>query len=219
MKTTLILTLALAGLSVPAVAADNEAEPFAWSRASLDLIASGDAARGEEVAAKQKCSKCHGDAGISEDDETPSIAGQIPAYHFKQLVDYRAKVRESKDMYKTASKLSPQDMADLAAWFATLEPEPPEGKQQPPVLVTRGDMDRLLLPCAVCHGERGEGLGFEVPAINGQKVDHFAEVMAAFRDGDRSNDHYGRMRFIAGQLSDKEIAELAAFYAAPRTEE
>jgi cytochrome c553 len=220
MKTKIILTVGLlAAVSVPC-AAEDEPQPFVWSRATLDLIASGDAARGEEIATKEKCSKCHGDAGIGEDDESPSIAGQVPAYHFKQLLDYRTEVRDSKDMLKTTRKLGPQDMADLAAYFAILEPEQAEGKlANPPVLVSQGDKDRLLLSCAVCHGEQGEGMPFEVPALSGQKVDHFIEVMTAFQEGDRGNDHYGRMRFVASQLSEKEIAEIAAYYAAPRTEE
>ncbi len=72
-------------------------------------------------------------------------------------------------MYKRVKKLNLQEMADLAAFYAIQQPEPPEGKTDPPILVTEGDMQRLLLPCSVCHGENGEGLGFEVPAINGRK--------------------------------------------------
>lgn len=226
MKTRLILTLGLLGaVSAAASAQDTVAttvatfaeRPFAWSSLTLDIIASGDAARGEQIATKQKCSKCHGEAGIAEEDATPSIAGQIPAYQFKQLLDYKVELRRNKDMKKATSKLGLQDMADLAAYFATLSPEPPEGTAKPPLLVTRGDLDRLLLPCNVCHGEKGEGLGFEVPAITGQKVEHFIETLTAFREGERQNDHYGRMRFIAGQLTDKEVTELAVYYGAPRS--
>lgn len=222
MKTSSILTLGLvaAASCVAFAGGEDPIEPFAWSRATLDLVASGDIERGKEVATKRKCSKCHGDLGIPEDDdETPSIAGQSAAYNFKQLVDYKTEVRESRDMKKATKKLGLQDMSDLAAYFATLPPEPPEGKTQPPELVTAGDLDRLLLPCNVCHGTEGEGLGLEIPAIAGQKIDHFVEVMTAFQEGDRENDEYGRMRFIAAQLSEDEIEELAAYYAAPRSEE
>jgi cytochrome c553 len=220
MKTALILTLGLfTALSTGFATAEEEApKPFVWSRANLDLVASGDAARGKEVAKKQRCKKCHGDNGVADDDESPSIAGQTPSYFFKQLVDYRSGVRESKDMKKSASKLNDQEMADLAAFYKTQAPEQKVGKE-PPKLVSKGDMSRLLLPCAVCHGKQGEGIGFETPAIAGQKVDHFVEVMTAFQDGDRENDQYGRMRFIASQLTEDEVTELAAYYSAPRSEE
>ena len=210
--------LCTALLAAPAAASDDD-ESFIWSRAMLDIIESGDVARGAELAEKTRCSKCHGDLGIAEDDETPSIAGQVPAYQFKQLLDYKTKVRDSRDMYKKVRRMDLQDFADLAAYFATLEPEPPEGATEPPMLVTAGDAERLLLPCNVCHGEQGEGMGYQVPALAGQKVEHFLETMIAFREGERENDQYGRMRFIAGQLSEDEIATLATYYAAAPSQE
>jgi cytochrome c553 len=39
--------------------------------------------------------------------------------------------------------------------------------------------------------------------------------MKAFKDEDRANDHYGRMRFIAAQLTDDELTEIVAYYRAP----
>jgi cytochrome c553 len=221
MKTASILTLGLfTALSTGFATAEEEAAapPFVWSRATLDLVASGDAARGKEVAKKQGCKKCHGDTGVAEDDETPSIAGQTPSYFFKQLVNYRSGTREDKDMAKAAKKLNDQQMADLAAFYKSQAPEDKVGKE-PPELVSKGDISRLLLPCAVCHGKQGEGIGFESPAIAGQKVDHFVETMTAFQAGDRENDHYGRMRFIASQLTEEEVKELAAYYSAPPSEE
>lgn len=184
---------------------------FSWSRTTLKLIESGDATRGKAVAKSHKCKKCHGKTGLSDENDTPSIAGQVPAYHFKQLMDYKSGVREEKTMAKRARKLTREDMADLAAFYATQPPEPIPGKTVPQ-LVSSGDMSRLLLPCDVCHGKQGEGLGFEVPALQGQRADHLIETLEAFRDSDRENDEYGRMRFIAKQLTDEEIEELAAYY-------
>ncbi|MET0067404.1 MAG: c-type cytochrome [Candidatus Thiodiazotropha sp.] len=187
---------------------------FRWDRATLKLVASGDATRGQAIAKEHKCKKCHGKTGVSEEDDTPSIAGQVPTYQFKQLMDYKSGVRDEKTMTKRARKLTREDMADLAAFYATQTPEDGVMKTVPK-LVEEGDMSRLLLPCSVCHGKKGEGLGFEVPALAGQKIEHFIETMEAFQEGDRENDEYGRMRFIAQQLSEDEIAELAAFYSAP----
>jgi cytochrome c553 len=93
----LLLGKDLIGIMPNAYTAED-AESFQWSRATLALIASGDEARGQELAKKLKCKKCHGDTGISEDDDTPSIAGQIRSYHFKQLLEYKTKTRKSRDM-------------------------------------------------------------------------------------------------------------------------
>lgn len=217
MKTIIILSLGL--MFTAAHAAADEDAPFAWTRDTLAMIASGDAERGQAIAEKAKCQKCHGELGISEDDATPSIAGQIPGYAFKQLVDFKTGVRESSDMQRPLRRMSRQDMADLAAYYGTLEPEAPAGGVEPHALVKVGDESRLMLPCAVCHGENGEGWGIQVPAIAGQKLDHFIETMAAYKSGARANDEYARMRFIASQLTDDEISEIARYYAARPTED
>jgi cytochrome c553 len=43
--------------------------------------------------------------------------------------------------------------------------------------------------------------------------------MTAFQDGDRENDEYGRMRFIASQLTEEEIEQLAGYYSMSPSEE
>lgn len=215
MRLKIALTLC-AALGCTGVLADEPG--FSWSRATLKLVDSGDPVRGKAVARTHKCKKCHGKTGTSEENDTPSIAGQVPAYQFKQLMDYKSGVREEKTMNKRARKLTPEDMADLAAYYATQAPvEAPE--RSVPELVADGDMDRLLLPCSVCHGKQGEGLGFEVPALAGQRAEHLVETLEAFREGDRENDEFGRMRFIAKQLTDDEIEEVAEFYGTEAEEE
>jgi cytochrome c553 len=121
-------------------------------------------------------------------------------------------------MVKRARKLSPEEMADLAAFFAAQKPEQPP-KREAPKLAVEGDESRLLLSCDVCHGKEGIGYGMESPALLGQKPEYFVDTMVEFKEGDRENDAYGRMRFIAGQLTDDEIEELASYYAMPKSPE
>ncbi|MGB0720943.1 MAG: c-type cytochrome [Gammaproteobacteria bacterium] len=204
--TGLILTL-LAG------SAWAETPVFKWNYHTLRLIASGDPAKGQALAEEHRCAKCHGDTGIAEDDETPSIAGQSRSYQFKQLMDYKSKVRDERTMYKRARKLTPEQMADLAAFYEAQTPEPQPKRDTVPPLATEGDKSRLLLSCDVCHGEGGSGYGYESPVLRGQKPIYFVDTMSAFREGDRENDHFGRMRFIAQQLTEEEIKALAAYYS------
>ncbi len=193
---------------------------FIWNFATIELIAKGNAKNGEKLAKSHKCKKCHGDTGISDEDDTPSIAGQPAAYHVKQMADYKEGRRDEKTMVKKAKKLTLEETVDIAAWYAEQKPEPSQsGGKKPPSLVTDGDMKRLLLPCNVCHGKEGQGYGYESPALMGQKREHFIDLMTAFKDGDRENDHYQRMRFVAGQLTEKEVEELADYYAAKPSEE
>jgi cytochrome c553 len=215
MKTRIAMTLGLCLLASGAMA---DEPGFQWNYATLRLIASGDPAKGEAIAKKHKCAKCHGDTGISEEDDEPSIAGQIRSYQFKQLMDYKTSTRDEKTMVKRARKLSPEEMADLSAFYAAQTPEKPP-KREAPKLATEGDEGRLLLSCDVCHGKGGIGYGMESPVLLGQKPEYFVDTMTAFRDGDRENDAYGRMRFVAGELTEDEIKELAAYYSMPASPE
>ena len=81
--------------------------------------AGGDAGRGLELA--EYCIDCHGDDGRGDED-VPSIAGMDAAKHAKELADFKSGARpdEDEDMIDSVVDLSEQDMADLAAYFATL---------------------------------------------------------------------------------------------------
>lgn len=216
----------LPSYSINALTQDGEpAEPskdFQWTPATIKLADEGDVKRGEELAKKGKCSKCHGDTGVSEDDETPSIAGQITAYSFKQLHDYKVGLRESREMLKKVRKLSLKDMADISAYFATQEREKMMGVKKGgkiPVLAIAGDESRFLLACNYCHNEDSMKRGYQTPILEGQKIDYFKETMLAFKEGDRVNDHYSLMRGLSSKLTEEEIDELAEYYSAKPTED
>ena len=215
MKTKIALTIGLLLSASASVMAAKDAPMFVWNRTTLGMVDAASAGRGEKIAEEQKCSKCHGKVGISEDEDAPNIAGQKAPYIAKQLADYKEGARDEKSMTKAAKKLNPQDMADLGAYFATQKPEKAAGKAKAPALVTAGDEKRFLLACGTCHGKKGEGFGHEVPALMGQKGTPFADTMKAFKEEDRVNDHFGRMRFIAAQLTDEEIAGIVAYYRSP----
>jgi cytochrome c553 len=79
--------------------------------------AGGDAAKGAELAVD--CADCHGDDGMGDDD-IPAIAGMDAAKHAKMLADFKSGAVESEDMADYVQDLSEQDMADIAAYYASL---------------------------------------------------------------------------------------------------
>jgi len=89
---------------------------FILMLAAGGVQAGGDAARGAELATD--CADCHGADGLG-DDYTPAIAGMDAAEHAKMLADYQSGAVES-EMADYVGDLSEQDMADLAAYYATL---------------------------------------------------------------------------------------------------
>jgi cytochrome c553 len=198
------------------------AEPssqVAFDLATLELLRSADPARGEELAKSGKCARCHGDTGVSDDPEDINIAGMRASYLYKQLRDYKDKNRDSRDMYKRVRDLDDQQMADLAVWFAAQTPASLELNPgvDPAILrlVTHGDPERLLKACASCHGRDGRGGQFDHPALTGQYPEYLVTALTEFKEGDRSNDVYARMRHVARSLSEAEIEGLAEYYGLP----
>ncbi|MGB0712059.1 MAG: c-type cytochrome [Gammaproteobacteria bacterium] len=214
------LTLPLTAQAKPYAdeSADEDTLGMIWTPERLKLAASGDAERGKKLALdkKLKCYKCHGKTGISdeEDTETPNLAGQLPHYIFKQLMDYKLKARVERTMNKQAKKLESQDMADLAAYYSTQTPDRPEpAASSVPLLVMQGDFERRIMPCALCHGFEGEGLGFQLPVLAGQKKDYLAYTLNEFREGSRENDRYGHMADFASRMTVEEIELVSRYFA------
>jgi len=205
-------------LLLPTAGAEPSSQ-VAFDVPTVQLLRAADPARGEALAQEKKCAKCHGEAGVSDDAEDTNIAGMRASYFYKQLKDYQGEQRDNRDMKKQVRDLDDQQMADLAAWYATQAPAPRgtgAANAEPAVLnlVYRGDPTRLLKSCSSCHGRRGEGGQFDSPPLTGQYPEYFVTTMTEFKEGDRTNDIYGRMRTTAEALTEEEIEALAAYYSA-----
>ena len=87
---------------------------FILMLAAGGVQAGGDAANGKVLSAD--CADCHGDDGLGDED-TPAVAGMGAAEHAKKLADFKG---SDSDMADYVEDLSEQDMADLAAYYATL---------------------------------------------------------------------------------------------------
>lgn len=94
--------------------------------AVLTLFAStavaGDADAGKGKAAM--CQACHGPAGVSPVDMWPNLAGQKATYLAKQITAFRDGSRVEPTMAPFVANLSDADIADLAAYYASLSPCP-----------------------------------------------------------------------------------------------
>ncbi|WP_428086549.1 c-type cytochrome [Candidatus Thioglobus sp.] len=206
-----IFTLAVISATTISSADELSLSQSRWAQDVYDLSISGDVKKGKKLA--KKCDSCHGDNGVSEDNETPSLAGQKPSYTFKQMYDYQHKIRKNKTMFKKVKKLSYQDMADISAWYQAQKSEKKFGTDAPK-LVTIGDEKRFLIGCDMCHNPAVMTGGFQVPTLEGQKIDYLIETLGEFKEGDRNNDEYKVMQDIAKLLSDEEIEMISKYYAA-----
>jgi cytochrome c553 len=66
------------------------------------------------------CAACHGAAGVSVADAIPHLAGQRAAYLEAQLKALKEGTRKNPIMNAIASQLAPEDMSNVAAYFASL---------------------------------------------------------------------------------------------------
>lgn len=194
----------------------------AWTRATLEQVASGNEQNGAFVALN--CGACHGEQGVSPSNLIPILAGMDAAVIYKQLDDYRSGKRLWGVMSAIATTLTSQASADVAAYFASLpgglppvagEGSPHSGRslrQRDPTLrlVFVGDPGRGIPPCAACHGPGGQKVG--APALQGQHAAYIERQLAAFAQGGRQNDINVQMRTIAMQLTQDEMHALAGYY-------
>jgi len=83
-------------------------------------VHAADVAAGKALA-EEACVDCHGDDGKG-DDENPAINGWAVDKFTKAMQEYAAGTRtKSQKMIKEAKKLSAAQIADLAAYYATLK--------------------------------------------------------------------------------------------------
>ena len=89
--------------------------------AILMLAANAFAADVEAGKAKVQtvCAACHGVAGVSVSDTIPNLAAQKAAYIETQLKALKEGTRKNPIMSAIATQLSNDDIANVAAYFAT----------------------------------------------------------------------------------------------------
>ena len=189
--------------------------------ASCSVWAQGNIEAGK--AKSQTCVACHGADGNSLITQYPKLAGQHEKYLEKQLKELKLGMtsggkqgRNEPVMGAMAMSLSEEDMADLAAYYASLpisnNSTPENVVDEGKVLYTAGNAERGVTACIACHGPRGNGTelsGF--PKISGQHADYIKAQLEKFRDGSRNNDMNAMMRDVAKKLTDADIDTLSKY--------
>ena len=88
---------------------------------ALALVGIAQAADIEAGKAKaSSCKGCHGSNGISKAPINPNLAGQKEAYLTSSLQAYKSGERKHSMMTNFAKPLSEADIANLAAYYASL---------------------------------------------------------------------------------------------------
>ena len=110
----------------------------------------------------------------------------------------------------------------LARHFASIEGEAPAPRCSAPAAFARGarlaadgDPARKIPACAACHGPGPGARNPLYPDLSGQHADYLALQLALFRSHRRGGTAYAPlMRAAADRLEDRDIRDLATYYAA-----
>ena len=193
------LMMALAAISVAATA--RSAGPVAVPRHGQDIITG-------------RCALCHGPDGESASAVYPRLAAQHPDYLQKQLRDFRDGRRVSDPMSEMAKDLKDDDIAALAAFFASKK----AGGRQPgdvdlanvgKYIFNRGNGYSCVAACASCHGATGYGTE-KLPRLAGQHPAYVETQLREFNKRVRNNDN-AVMHTIAAKLTELEVNAVSAY--------
>jgi len=177
-----------------------------------------DLAKGEAISTNV-CVSCHSNDGSRGSPANPIIQGQHPEYLVKQLTEFKAGQRNNPIMRGIAATLSPDDMKNVAAFYATKQSKPGFAKNKDSVklgeqIYRGGIAERNIPACAGCHSPAGGGIPAQYPRLAGQHADYAEAQLVAFRATARNNS--STMVGIASKMNDREIKAVADYIAGLR---
>jgi len=176
-----------------------------------------DPERGKQVAATV-CAACHGPDGNSPTSANPILAGQHADYLAAQLAAYKSGTRANPIMAGMAAALTPEDMRNVAAWFAQQAVKPSAAKDKALAVrgqqIWRGGVRQGNVPaCAGCHGAAGAGIPTQYPRLAGQYAELTYGWLKAYASGGRAHPV---MAGVAARMSDADMKAVAEYVAGLR---
>ncbi|MCV6637651.1 c-type cytochrome [Candidatus Albibeggiatoa sp. nov. NOAA] len=186
--------------------------------ANADKIV-GDAEAGK--AKSMVCASCHGaDGNTALMPEYPKLGGQHASYIGDQLHQFKSGVRNNAIMLGQVAALSDQDMADLAAYYAS-QPVAVGGAsenlvEQGQAIYRAGVVDKGIPACTSCHGPQGLGNPTALyPSLSGQNAAYTMKQLKDYQSGERIGDtptnNQKIMIDIAKKLSDADMTAVADY--------
>jgi cytochrome c553 len=178
-------------------------------RGTARVAADADAGKNKADA----CAACHGDNGISQTDNTPSLASQPDQFLQWQLVFFRSGARKNEVMAPVAEQLSNEDVRDLAAYFTSLKSpssSAAEMRDDRPELTETGKKATAAGRCASCHGDDFAG-SKAVARIAGQREEYLIKALHDYKAGPRTGGGVAAMAEVAYPLSEEDISALAHY--------
>lgn len=158
------------------------------------------------------CVACHGENGISQTENIPSLAAQPDLFIQWQLVFFRAGTRKNEQMQPIVEQLSNEDIRNLGAYFASLAPPKASKPDDNPELSEKGAQAAAGRRCASCHTDTYAGTK-AVARVAGQREEYLVKALRDYKTGVRAGGAMAAMTDVAYPLSEEEIEALAHYLA------
>jgi cytochrome c553 len=182
---------------------------FAAAIVGSSLAHAADVAAGKEKA--ELCAGCHGDNGVSQTENIPSLAAQPDQFIQWQLVYFRAGTRKNEQMQPIIEQINNEDIRNLGAYFSQLAP-PKAPSDDNPDLSKKGAQAAAGRRCASCHTDSFAGTK-AVARVAGQREEYLLKALHDYKSGARSGGGQAVMADVAYPLSEEEIEALAHYLA------
>lgn len=162
------------------------------------------------------CVACHNADGNSTTPIWPKIAGLSESYIIKQMLEFQKGPkgdRNSPTMFGIVQNLTPQDIADLAAYYSTQEMSigsvAPDKVALGQKIYRGGNLLSGVPACAACHDPAGKGNYLaNFPRLGGQNSQYIIEELSKFKNKERINI---MMNDIAARLTAEETQAVASY--------
>jgi sulfide dehydrogenase cytochrome subunit len=177
---------------------------------------------GDLGAMMEDCNGCHGDDGVSQWTDVPTIAGLAEFVHVDALYVYKDEARPCAEseyrqgdtsrpattMCAIAADLSEDDIDEIAAAYAEL-----------PYVKAKQDFDAGLAAagktlhdqhCDKCHSDEGTNPEDEAGMLGGQQMGYLSQSFADYASGDREQP--GKMKDKMDLLSEDDVKALVNYY-------
>lgn len=156
------------------------------------------------------CLACHGEKGVSETPEVPSLAGMPSDATLIQLFLFRQGTRKIEIMNDVAKDLTDDDLRKLGEYFSKLPPPQPVGAPDPAIL-ERARAAAAKHHCASCHNPNYSGRD-QMPRLAGQREDYLLKALRDYKNKVRPG-YEPTMDEVMRPVTDAEIVDLSHYLA------
>ena len=170
----------------------------------------------------ENCNGCHGDGGVSQWSDVPTIAGLAPIVHEDALYIYQEEGRPCAEseyrqgdtsraattMCAIAAELSEDDIAALAEAYFEM-PYVPAKQDFDADLAAAGEAIHSK-QCDKCHSDAGMNPDDEAGMLGGQQMGYLRNMFAQYADGSREQSK--KMKEKLDELSADDIEALVNYY-------